>query len=721
VAIGLAAGASNQSGNGIAIGIYSGNSDQGIEAIAIGPNAGQTTQGNAAVAIGNGAGYTLQTSNAIAIGYLTAQNNQSNDSIAIGTLAAQDNQAEYAISIGYQSGLSNQGCNAICMGKSSGKYFQGQFAISMGHNAGFSNQGIGAISIGVDSAQDNQNVNSIAIGNSAGQINQSQLSIGLGAQAAQFNQAPFAVAIGPGAGNLDQKDYSVAVGLYAGGIYQSSYCVAVGNYAGYSNQGANSVAIGSYAGRYLQADNSIILNATGLELHASTSGFFVSPVDHVSSTTALNMLFYNSTTSEIVQVDPSTVTISPRLGNTLTVDSVNGNDLIAVPGGTPYRTVNAALSNLIPGDTMWVLPGLYQLTSSIHMPDNTSLRGMSLQTVKLVLSNVSSATTMLTMGENCRVEDLQLYLHSASNYDLVGIEFPGTTHYTAKLRTAVVTVDNSNASYTDSNNCYALHFTGSNNLGEQAFSFNSLKGSTVNLFSNGGGRKRAVLVSGNNVVVSTRDMNLYCAAPVDSNSTGSYVGIETSNATAAIQLRATTISGPSSHGSYSGSDILQTLGSIEIGPGTDIVHKSAGTSTFTTYVYPTVIYYGVKGDLSNAGVTSGYLWPGSMVAQQAQGRIAAYPDPVIAYYRVQQLSIMNSFTTYLTSGPQHAASTHLTVEVNGAETPFKIHYNSNESGFKVFSTASVDLKLGDLISLKLDLSSIATNLSHDLTVQLDLF
>jgi hypothetical protein len=466
--------------------------------------------------------------------------------------------------------------------------------------------------------------------------------------------------------------------------------------------------------------NGVQYGYSGQQIVSSLEGLgtlgYISSLSLASTVTGISTMIVNSISSLL-----SSYTLYPRLGNTLTVDHVNGDDSRAAPSGVPFKTVNGALSQVLPGDTIWILPGTYFLSSPIVMLSNTSLRGLSLQTVQLIMSNVTSNTTMLTMAENCRVEDVNLYLHSAGHYDLVGIEFPGTTHYTAKLRTAVVTVDNSNASSNGTSAVNALHFTGSNNVGARAFSFNSLKGSTANLFSNGNGRKRGILITGNNAVISTRDMNIFVAAPVDSGSTGSYVGIETSNATCAIQLRATTIGGPVQTGSFISSDILQTLGSIEIGPGTDIVNKTAGTSSFTTYVYPTVVYYGVKGDLSNAGQVSGFLWPGSMTAQQAQGRIAAYPDPVVSYYRVQQRAIMNAFTAYLTSGPQDSASTHLTVQVNGADTPFKIDYGSNDSGFKVFSTASYDLKLGDLISLKLDLSSITTNLSHDLTVQLDLF
>ena len=417
----------------------------------------------------------------------------------------------------------------------------------------------------------------------------------------------------------------------------------------------------------------------------------------------------------------SSYTTFARLGNVLTVDQVNGNDATATPSGLPYKTVDAAISNLITGDTVWILPGTYTFTTPITMPSNTSLRGMSLQTVKIIMSNVTTNTTMLTMGPSCRVEDIQLYLHSQDHYTLTGIEFPGTTNMTSKLRTSVVTVDNSNATTGGNSDSTAILASGTGNLGEQSFSFNCLKGSTVNLFSNGNGKKRGILVTGNNCVVSTRDLNVYVATPRDTTSIGSYVGIETFHPTSEIQLRATTVSGPLQIGSFKSSDILQTGGQINIGPGTDIVNKTAGTSSFGTYVYPTTILYGVKGNLIIAGLRTSYLWPGSLSAQVQSGNQPGYPDNTIAYYRIQQRALMNGMTSYLQLAPGQSNSTIVEVVKNGIDTGFKMGYGGNQSGVLTKSTLSVDLALGDLLSVRLSLSTPTTNNSHDLQIQLDIF
>lgn len=253
------------------------------------------------------------------------------------------------------------------------------------------------------------------------------------------------------------------------------------------------------------------------------------------------------------------------------------------------------------------------------------------------MTNVTADTTLITMGSPSRVEDLTLKLTSTGHHTLKGIVFGGTTTVDAKLRTSVLTVDNSGASSGGSSNVYGVECNGTGSLTPKSFSFNSVKGSTINVLSNGGGNKRGVLISNSNIV-SFRDTNVYVAAPINTtSSTGSYVGIETNdsvNNLGSIQIRTSSIGSvkPSIGDSYSSADILQTTPStitdptylaspgIQIGPGADLVTKNAGSKGFTTYVYPTTIYYGIIGNLSSG--TPGWLWPGTQSVSSG-----IFPDP----------------------------------------------------------------------------------------------
>ena len=230
-------------------------------------------------------------------------------------------------------------------------------------------------------------------------------------------------------------------------------------------------------------------------------------------------------------------------------------------------------------------------------------------------------------------------------------------------------------------------------------------------------------------------MNIYVAKPpAPSTSTGSYVGIETNdpNKTGSIQLRATTvgITVPTAGETYTASDILQTLPStitdptylasagIQIGPGVDLVTKTAGQAPFSTYIYPTTLYYGLLGTIG--GRKAGYVWLGSVLFS------GSYPDTTtpVARYRVQQPLICSGITVSCnvaaggsdtlvvtvcknaSTGASLSGATSITVTLGSAVT-FASYYNT-----------SVNFAAGDLLSVYL--SSGGNNLS-DVSIQVDCF
>ena len=428
---------------------------------------------------------------------------------------------------------------------------------------------------------------------------------------------------------------------------------------------------------------------------------------------------------------------SPKLGNVLVVDSVNGNDSTGAVGGLPYKTVDAAISVATSGMHIWVLPGIYNLQAGITIPTGVSIRGVSLQTCILQMTNVIANTTLVTMGESCRIEDLTLNLTSGGHYTLTGIALPGTTSQTSKIRTCVVTVRNSTASTGGSSAVTGVNASGTGTLSSSSFSFNSLKGSTINVYSNGGGNKRGILVSSSNTL-TTRDLNVYVAAPTDSTSTGSYVGIETNDSTAnqygSIQLRSTTVGTFTSSISGTTSDILQTTPSsvispaylatagIQIGPGTDLVTKNAGGKGFSSYVYPTTVYYGLKGNVTSAA--AGWLWPGTQAVSAG-----TFPDTGLpaAYYRIQQPAILSGIAVGLNASCGGSNSITVLVQKTPAATGVKVDtsYTLTLSGSAItgsFYNASVNFAAGDYLHAYLSYTSGSpANNAHDVTVQLDMF
>jgi hypothetical protein len=447
-----------------------------------------------------------------------------------------------------------------------------------------------------------------------------------------------------------------------------------------------------------------------------------------------------------------------QLGNVLRVDAVYGNDSTGNVGSLPYATVAAAItkaatvatvSNPV---TIWILPGIYNLAAGITVPPYVSLRGISLQTCIVQMLGVTANTSLITMGENTRVEDLTLKLTSTGHYTLKGVVFGGTTSITSKLRVCTLTVDNSAASYTGTSDVTGVEFSGTGTLGAGSFSFNSIKGSTLNVYSNGGGTKRGVLVNNTNVT-STRDTNIYVAQPTNpTGATGSYVGVETNDPaqTGSIQLRSTTVGTvtPIAGSTYTASDILQTTpttitnstylasAGIQVGPGVDLVTKTAGTKGFSTYNYPTTLFYtviGVLNDVNASGATGGWLWPGSVPVNDGTGKGVKYPDVTSPYaaYRVQQPLILAGMQMSCATPPGATGSGHYTTvtvqrtpnggvnPTNTADTVYSLTLTGAASNISKYN-ASVNFAAGDLLHAHVTYDA-NTNATADLNVQLDLF
>jgi hypothetical protein len=419
--------------------------------------------------------------------------------------------------------------------------------------------------------------------------------------------------------------------------------------------------------------------------------------------------------------------LSPKLGNVAVLDSVNGNDSLGSVNGFPYQTIEAAMAAITAFGapaTLWIMPGTYTLVSSttgLTMPASCAMRGLSTQTTKIVMnaSNPGGTVTLLTMGESSRVEDVTLTLNSSNaTTNLVGINTPGTTSTTAKVRTCVLTVDNSGLASTSSTNVYGIYDNGTGTLGPSSFSFNFTRGVTVNVFSNGGGIKRAVYVDTANDI-TFRDTNFYVKAPPSSTSTGSYVGVETTDAGCSVQFRTSSISGPSTAGGYTGSDIYQSSpgtgfinNGIQLGPGCDLLNKTAGGQPFTTYVTPTTLVYSLNGAAPNG---SRYLWQG----------VQAAGDATEIFYRFQQKSIVQGLSVSMRSAPGTGHSVTVTVKKSttgvpgsGVATSMSVTI-SNSAVLGTHYTSSADFAVGQFLSV--EITGTNPNSAADIVVELDLF
>jgi hypothetical protein len=429
---------------------------------------------------------------------------------------------------------------------------------------------------------------------------------------------------------------------------------------------------------------------------------------------------------------------SPR-GNMAIVDAVYGNDSTASIGGTPFLTISSAISTVSSGQCVWILPGTYTLTSPIVIPSGVSMRGIQAQT-SILQMNVTASTTMITMSENSTIQDLTINLNATGttdNISLTAINLGGTTTKTSKILNSFITINNSTMSSTLTNTVTGVLCNGTGTYLPNNFTYIALKACSITVLSNGAGNKRNILINNTNSL-TIYDCRIYMAQPTATTSTGSYVGIETADAsnTGSIQIKSSSIGCvvPTSGQSYTANDILQTnptvltnpsylaSAGIQIGPGTDLITKTAGSKGFSTYVYPTIIYYGLKGNISSSG-SGAYLWPGTMAISAG-----VFPDPGLppAFFRIQQPCLMSGLSVALNIAPSSTYTTTLLVRYTPistgivTDTIFTVTFTGTDT-YKSFYNGSLTLNSGDLIHLYITYTGASSNTSHDITAQIDLF
>ena len=354
------------------------------------------------------------------------------------------------------------------------------------------------------------------------------------------------------------------------------------------------------------------------------------------------------------------------VGNTLTVDAVYGNDTTAAadPYIKPFLTITAALSNASAGQLVFINPGTYN--ESLVVPANVSVNGAGAQAVVIQKLNVTSNTTLLTMGSNCRVENFTANLSSASNVNLVGVDFPNGTVPTAKLRNSIWTIT---STALGSNTIVGCQSSGTSSL--DFASANMIQRSSLNVISAGGGPTRGILVNGPNRF-SVRDIVIFARG------TGTnIIGVETTDADAFFDSKTTTISG-ATH------DINRSAGDIRLG-STDLVNNDANGNSFSVSTEPNHIYYGAIGNVGNGTV---FMAPGTIVYNSLSTTEFGLPfaQPVMVFEGVFRA------TTPLTTGV----------------ATFTLHKNASSNA--AFMTATLDSNnqtfLANTTSEKIDLSGV---------------
>jgi hypothetical protein len=427
-------------------------------------------------------------------------------------------------------------------------------------------------------------------------------------------------------------------------------------------------------------------------------------------------------------------------GNVLTVDAVYGNDSTASPGGLHYATVEAALLAAGPQQVVYILPGTYNLTAAITIPNGVIVSGISSNACFINL-NVSANTDMITLNKSNYLENVTLVLSSSGHYNLTVINFIGSIDDGIKMANCDIVAYNALAGSAGTSNVYGIHFSGTGGTLPGQYGNVTVTDCSIVVISDGSGNKRGILVSGTNII-SLRSSSVYVAQSItDASFTGSYVGVETADPSnlGSIELRTCAIGSikPTGSRSYTASDILQTNPSvitnptylvspgIQVGPGVDLITKSAGSKPFSSYVYPTIVFYGLRGNLRDGTGqnTTGYMWPGTQAVSNL------FPDTTIpaAFFRFQQPGILAGINVHCNSGPTSPHTTTITVyrtPVGGsitAITGYSLTFTGTVTDLSYYNSTQ-DFAAGDLIHVGVSYTgSGSSNTTSDISVQLDLF
>ncbi len=367
-----------------------------------------------------------------------------------------------------------------------------------------------------------------------------------------------------------------------------------------------------------------------------------------------------------------------QVGNMVFVDASYGNNTTAAADPTryPFLTINSALSNVSAGQTVFVRPGTYD--EKITMPAGVALRGANVQTVTIRQLNTTSNTTLLTMGSNCRVEDVTLNLTSSSNVNLTGIDWPSGTPLTSKFRTAVLNVTSSG---TGSNTIVGMLSAGSSATTYGAS--DAARSCTIGVDASSSGPVRGLYVTGSNWF-AIRDVN------VNVRGTGSnIIGVETTNAGSYASLKYSTIRGGDHAAIATNHDINRTAGEILLG-SVDLKNNSANGNGFSVTTEGAVTHFGTTGNFTNG--TTYYLVPGFV--KQGDLPTSTFGIPVT------QNMILFSGTFQCSPAVAVGTSVKLTAYKNNAITDMSMTIVAGQT-LASNTTQSVDYTKGDTFDFRM--------------------
>jgi len=364
-------------------------------------------------------------------------------------------------------------------------------------------------------------------------------------------------------------------------------------------------------------------------------------------------------------------------------------------------------------DQIWLLPGYYN--ERVIFKNGVNIRGGTLNSAVIQQLNVTQPTTLVTMGQSNRLEDVTLNLTSKTTTasTLIGVLF-SSCQETSKLRTIVMNINNSGITdNTRPNYVYGIYSAGYSSTIYNAN--DNIQRTTMTVTSAGGG-KAVCIYNDNSNRFTARDVNLFCTDAYNAIYTGgTYYGIETNQSNAIVQIKTSSVNGNAYNVGNYAADISQTKGQIIVG-FTDLVNRTANNNAFTCVNEQVFYSFGVAGILSNSPGPAGSVWsntyliPGTISFTGGAGQPLANAYPV----RNANLSLLTSMGFQAASGPGNGLSSFVVLLKNNTIQPQFLMSLTGTQSNNFISTSTLTLAGSDTFAIYLSTSSSNTAMTYPL-------
>lgn len=351
--------------------------------------------------------------------------------------------------------------------------------------------------------------------------------------------------------------------------------------------------------------------------------------------------------------------------NLLRVDGSLGNDTTGAPGGVHvYKTISGAIADASYGQVVFVAPGRYEET--LVLPSGIVVVGMATELVVVSQTNVSAATTLVTLNPYSAIQRLTLEMTSVLPAEMIGVSLAGAASSTASITSVDIMMNNTMGGIANTVGIY------SQGTGNPHFGHNDAVNIIIRIFGDGGAT-RGILVDTNAHAFTARDVDIFV------NGSGTAIAAEVNVAGGSLSLGRCSLFGATA-------DVSRTQGTLTLS-GSKLETPNANGLSFSPVASPSLLTFGDPGSLPSG---TRYLYPGVQGASSNEVFVAMQ-GPAVAI----SLSVR-----FRTAGVAGRIDT-FTVRKNGVDTPLALSITGPALTAST-TVLSADFNAGDSLSLKVD-------------------